>query len=134
MIEKYGTVKMEDWGKDHWSTLAYIECRCVDRKGILDYKHIRCNDVDHPELPPEKIYMLGEWHDKYSTRIKDGKQIRGHDDWDCVEDLQAAGLIEIVSMADFQIKMTELGWKITNLLRKHKAAGGIFSNFSANVS
>jgi len=77
--------------------------------------------------------MLGRWHDKYSTRIKDGEQIRGHDDWDCAEDLQAAGFIKIVSMADFQIEMAELGWKATNLLRKHKASGGVYANFQCNL-
>jgi len=133
MIEKYGTVEMKDWGKDHWSMFAYVECRCVDYKGKLDYKHIRCNGAYHPEIPPEKIYAIGKWHDKYSTRIRGGEQIRGHDDWDCAVDLQTAGLIKIVSMADFQIKMTEPGWVALVLLRKHKASGGVFGNFQYNL-
>lgn len=140
MIEKYGTVKMEDWRKDHWSMLAYIECRCVDFKGKLDYKHVRCNDEVHFVLLPENVNNLGvryrktEWHDRYSTRIRGSEQIRGHDDWDCVEDLQAAGLVKIVSMVDLQIEMTGLGWEMINLLRQHKAAGGIFSTFRASIS
>lgn len=133
MIEKYGTVEMKDWGKDHWSTFAYVECRCVDHKGKLNFKHIRCNAGFHPELPPEKIYALGEWHDKHSTKLKGDEQIRGHDDWDCMEDLQAAGFIRIVSMADLQVEMTDVGWEVSKHLRKHKAAGGVFANFRVQI-
>lgn len=138
MIEKYGTVEMKDWGKDHWSMFAYIECRCVDFDGVLDYKHIRGNETFHPEIPPEQwrtfYRSYTRWLDKYSTRIKGGEQIRGHDDWDCAEDLQAAGLIKIVSMAHFQIKITDLGWVAAVLLRKHKSTGGVFSNFRCNLA
>ena len=133
MIEKYGTVEMKDWSKDHWSTFTYVECRCVDYKGELNFKHIRCNEGFHLELPLAKIYALGEWHDKYSTRIKGGEQIRGHDDWDCMEDLQAAGFMKIVSMPDLKVEMTDVGWEVLKHLRKHKAAGGVFSSFQVQI-
>lgn len=143
MVEKYGTVEMKDWRKDHWSMLAYIECRCVDYKGVLESKYMRCNELRHPEMSLKDIdelrrrllnYVSIKWHDKYSTRISRGRTIRGHDDWDCAEDLQAAGLIEIVSMADFQLKMTELGWAASALLRKHKSGGGVFADFRFNLA
>lgn len=139
MIEKYGTVEMKEWRKDHWSMLAYIACRCVDYKGVLKYTHIRCNEAIHPEMPPEKrththhFYILTDWSDAHSTRIKGGEQIRGHDDWDCSIDLQTAGLIKIVSMDNFHVEMTELGWEASKLLQKHKAAGGVFSSFRYNL-
>lgn len=137
MIEKYGSVKMKDWCKDHWSMLAYIACRCVDYKGVLDRKHIRCNEAIHQEIPRgERLtfrhyYILSNWSDAHSTRIKGPEQIRGHDDWDCAVDLQTAGLIKIVSMDNFHVEMTDLGWEISKLLQKHKATGGVFADFSA---
>lgn len=132
MIEKYGTVEMELWSKDHWSMFAYVECRCVDYKGVLNCKHIRCNEAYHT-ICSEKTYVQGKWHDKHSTRIKGDEQIRGHDDWDCIEDLQTAGFIRIVRMADLQVEMTDVGWEVSKHLRKHKADGGVFSNFRVRI-
>jgi hypothetical protein len=32
-------VPIELWGKDHWTTLAYIETRCVDYDGVPNHDH-----------------------------------------------------------------------------------------------
>lgn len=42
---------MAAWGRDHWSTLAFIETLCVDHHGGLSDKHrrnMRCNPERHP--------------------------------------------------------------------------------------
>ena len=36
-------VPMVQWGKDHWSVFAYLECCAVDNKGIINNQHMRCN-------------------------------------------------------------------------------------------
>lgn len=43
-------VPVAAWGKDHWSTLAYVETRTVDHKGLLDHDHMRCSPGLHPML------------------------------------------------------------------------------------
>ena len=56
-------IKIKDWGKDHWSLLAYIECRCVDHKGILDKNHLR---ISNPAVSMSPI----DWKPEYGTRLK----------------------------------------------------------------
>lgn len=38
------------WGRDHWSTLAYIETRIVDHSGVPSREHMRCDPKRHPLL------------------------------------------------------------------------------------
>lgn len=140
MIEKYGAVKMCDWKKDHWGMLAYIECCCVDVKGVLDHDRMRYNETTRPAARFEAPLLNGrahrKWDDRYSTRVKGDEQIRGHDDFDCTYDLEAAGLVEVVSITDFlafRVKMTGLGWAVAGWLREHKANGGVFANFQCDI-
>jgi hypothetical protein len=94
---------MSEWGKDHWSTFAYLETRAVDHKGYIDSRHMRGGFYT----------KLGE-EDKYPTRLRgydgtdpsrlSGVMRRGgyaetrlvfnHDDYDCVDDMIAEGLVE----------------------------------------
>lgn len=122
---------MSLWGRDHYSTLGYIECRCVDNKGIPDRSHMRCNPARHPGLGG------AHWKPEYATRLKGHttetpKQHRGHDDWDCAYDIEAAGLIEDIGTGVHPIwKLTDVGLNACAALRAHKAAGGSFSTFNA---
>jgi hypothetical protein len=58
------------------------------------------------------------------------KQILGHDDWHCVEDLQRANLLHIkgTGLHPF-FAMTPLGLQVAAALRAFKAQGGTFSTF-----
>lgn len=135
---------VEKFGKDHWSTFAYVETCCVDGKegvGQLERQRMRCNPERHPLLHTSP----GGWRDAYSTRlagffdfadrndpekaIEAGLMLRGHDDWDCLDDLEAAGLIEVQSLANGFVTMTEKGMEVAGELRTHKAAGGHFAGF-----
>lgn len=133
-----GYIPIERWGKDHWSTLGYLETRAVDHKGKIINRNMRC----HPRLHREFIGISfgPEIQDgsAYPTRLKDGVA-ENHDDWSCVEDMVAAGLIRayfrVVSDAAFggseaRIVFTELGLKYAAELRTHKARGGAFGTFS----
>ena len=131
-------VPMNKWGKDHWSTFAYIETRIVDHKGKLDNKHMRCNPRIHRQLanvtPFGSLVNGGE----YPTRLKDG-EIENHDDWSCVEDIEAAGLLthkikevnkNIFGNSAATVKFTDLGYSIAAMLRKHKGEGKNFAEFN----
>lgn len=119
---------IQKWGKDHWSLLAYVECRCVDNKGELDRRHMRCNEKNHPLLShgllsPQK----GDY--AYPTRLKNAEIIAGHDDWDVLDDLEKAGFIDIFSMVNACVKMTVKGNKIAAKLRAHKTEGKNYAEF-----
>jgi len=134
-------IPVERWGKDHWSTLAFIEVLCVDYKGLLSDKHrrsLRCN----PKTHPASGYWLGKprWEKSYGTRLKgfytdNGKprpqlQLQSHDDWDCIEDMEAAGVLENNGSAiNPMFKLTEQGLRYCAALRRFKANGGTFAKF-----
>lgn len=136
-------VKVADWGKDHWSVLGYVESLCVDsiNKGVgeIDKRRMRCNPKRHPLHAVNANFGVGGWKPEYGSRlsgfwITDDKtdpkrQIKSHDDYDCLNDLEAAGFIDIVSEANGYVRMTALGQTVAGDLRRHKASGGYFSNF-----
>ena len=114
---------LNDFGKDHWSTFAYAECCCVDLKGRLDLRRLRMNSNKRP------VGNGGTWQPSYGSFVK-GERDPEHDDWDCLEDLEAEGLIEMVgTMVNPAVTLTERGYEIAGLLRKHKANGGQFGTF-----
>ena len=126
------SIDIAQFGKDHWSTFAYIETRCVDHHGSLDKKHMRC-DVDrhpahvYPYMPPE--FKTGS--KKYPTILRGGVELPDHDDWDCVDDLVAAGLMELRGTGlQPVLALTPKGVSIASLLRSHKSNAGTFTNFS----
>lgn len=131
------------FGKDHWSLLAYVESRCVDGDagvGTLVCAHLRGNSHTHPLLANTA------WKPGFSTRLKGffeyeqrsdvakaieaGFMLEGHDDWDCLDDLAAAGYVEILSLANGRVRMTEAGLEMAAQVRQHKARGGQFAGFS----
>jgi len=125
---KMETIEMERWGKDHWSLLAYVECRVVDNNGALDPRNLS----SCPRYPFANGSM---WKDEYSTRLKGHtqekpNQVKGNCDWDCLNDLDAEGLIEIVSLINGVVILKPKGLEFTNAVRNHKATGGAFGNFS----
>jgi hypothetical protein len=100
-------VPMTLFGTDHWSTFAYVETRTVDHKGLLDHDRMRCHAGRHPVMLRAKRRVSGGSADgsRYPTRIKasatpdpDGRygvtEVPDHDDYDCLDDLIAAGLLE----------------------------------------
>jgi len=125
------TVPIAKFGKDHWSTFAYIETRCVDNQGTVELIRMRCNPKRHPGLAGASA--MGEsrkWEPSYGTRLKEGVAA-GHDDHDCADDLEAAGLLENIGTGiNPAFRLTAEGWVAISLLRQHKAAGGMFATFN----
>lgn len=127
-------VPIEKWGKDHWSTLAYLECRTVDQHGIVNNKNMRCNPRIHREFMNSARQHSGK---KYPTILKSGEKLEQHDDWSCVEDMVAAGLIRAYFDTDHctfgggkaKVELTADGHAYTNALRRHKSNGGTWADF-----
>ena len=120
-------VPIAKWGKDHWSTFAYLECRAVDNRGTINKEHMRCNYKLHPELANSANRFSSR---RYPTILKDNEELHHHDDWSCFEDLESVGLVEWAGTGINPIvKFTDKGNDLAGRLRAHKSAGGKFSNF-----
>lgn len=132
-------IPMEDWGKDHWSTLAYIETREVDYKGLLDNKHMRCNPRLHRTFADKQMLASEILTKEYPTHLKNKEEVHKHDDWSCIEDMMAEGLVELYWTTKYptesfgsdvaKIKLTENGLVVAAKLRAYKAKGGNFAAF-----
>lgn len=92
----------ELWGRDHASTLLYLETRVVDHGGKHEAPHMRRDGT------------------KYPTRLRGGKTRKGHSDYDCVADMQAAGLLVFGTFTT----LTDLGWAVAHALRRDRAVQG----------
>lgn len=134
-------IGIEHFGKDHWSLLAYVECRCVGNDGVVDHQHLRINPERH--VPINRPRNPNNWEPKYGTRLKGyflatlfgmditdhSRKIEWHDDWDCMEDLEGAGLVKTGTYISGIVRLTEKGQKIASQIRDHKARGGAFATF-----
>lgn len=120
-------VPMRLWARDHWLTLAYIETRCVDHGGKPLIEHMRCDPDTHPHLA-HRGSRRG-----HGTKLSDGSVVDGHDDWSCIEDFEAAGLV-IVEVTDTcpRIRPTTAGDRVMEDLRRYMRNGGHASNYSAD--
>lgn len=120
---------LENFGKDHWSTFAYINT--LGFEGKPDLRRMRCNRKRHPLLAfytgvPE--IDRGEY--RYPTRLKGGGLLHDHDDWDCVDDLERAGLVENVGTGvNPVLRVTEAGHRIWRAICEHKSRGGNLVDF-----
>lgn len=154
-------VPMSEWGRDHWSTFAYLETRAVDHKGYLDCRQMRGGFYGRPDDGT-----------KYPTRLRgygedNSRKVDGHNDYDCVADMIAEGLVEPhdettgakgrvpmkvqwnrthrgsngrfrpenwrAKYETHRFRLTPKGSVIAGQLRAHKAAGGNFATFVPEV-
>lgn len=117
-------MNIEHFGKDHWSTFAYAETCCVDDRGRLVNERLRINGNTHP------VRDGSRWQASYGTRIRGGGICPDHDDIDCLDDLEEAGLLEQVgTMINPVIRFTDEGQAVAAKLRAHKMNGGNFATF-----
>lgn len=131
-------VPVSEWGKDHWSTLAYIETVCVDSvttKGIgsIVFDRMRVDRHRHPMLIGRRQAVsfsgVRDNEKNYPTRLRNDRELHDHDDWDCLDDMEKAGLVEVISQANGRVRMTDAGLAMAAKLRAHKARGGKYADF-----
>ena len=137
---------VDRFGKHHWSLLAFIQTLCrsrVDGVGSIERRHVRTNEHRHPLLAANA--HLTPWKPEYSTRLAGffafedrndleksvaaGFQLLDHDDWDVLDDLNAAGLVETLSLTNGSVRMTPAGVEVADLIGAHKTKGGAFADF-----
>ena len=133
-------VPLEQWGKDHYTTLLYAETRAVDYRGKLDNAHMRCDPRLHRDFANTNLggQVIGGTS---PTRLKEG-ELANHDDWSCLEDMAALGWVRIwwhqayrmpVGGSVAKIELTEEGWRQAHALRRHMASGGRSGEFQSLV-
>jgi hypothetical protein len=90
-------VGVERFGKDHYSTLLYIETRAVDHKGMLNHDNMRCDADRHPFLAQatKRSLAFPPSATKYPSFLRGGEHLADHDDYDCADDLVAAGMVTV---------------------------------------
>ena len=131
--ERKFSVPMRDWGKDHWSLLGYLEYRCVNHKGFVQFNQMQCNKNRHPQylgISPHGSELDGS---KYGIRLAGKRQLPGpdYDEWDCIEDLMAEGLIRDIGFTMTpQFQITDKGWEIVKQVMKFKGEGHHFYQMS----
>jgi len=126
-------VSIEDFGKDHWSLMGYIGCRIDSNPvpdarnfGVLDSMNLRDKTRLHWN-PTYGTRLSGFWTDE---GVNVERQLPDHDDFDCLDDLEAAGVITRISQTEIlKVAFTSEGLHIYSALTKHKASGKHYSKF-----
>jgi hypothetical protein len=125
-------VPLELWGRDHYSTLAYVETQLVEGGYAVQFdKRMRQNRRHFRVLPGRKTEAV-PMSPEHGSRLADGTYLPWHDDWCCVQDMLRLGLFEGEPDdwdAGMTLKLTDKGHAVAAALRKHKAQGGSFSDF-----
>lgn len=124
---------IEQFGEDHWSALVYVESRCVDHRGFLNLQSLRVNATRRPNCDTTQFGTPRGWQPEWGTRAKDGTiPDPQHDDLDCLDDMERAGLLESVASLSPRYQLTDKGFYLAAMVRKHKTKGGTYATFSPN--
>lgn len=137
-------VPMNLWGKDHWSTLGYVESVSETNAGFqvgadprmkTNRRHARVLQAC-PRPKRSSGFLPGVVMDPaHATRLKDGTQVENHDDWACLQDFVAEGLFQFGAEVEPKkvLRLSERGLALTAALRAHKINGGTFATFDPSV-
>lgn len=119
-----GPVPVPRWGHDHWTTFGYAVGRIVEHGGVLDARAMRTDASLHPGLGARDPMTFGEpTGARYPTRLREGKIASPHDDWSCLDDAEAAGLLTNVGTGiDRRYELTALGKRAALALAEHRLA------------
>jgi hypothetical protein len=123
-LKQQGYVPMNKWGKDHWSMLGYLGTLAPDGEDIFPPR-IRQKRSRHWK-PEYGTRLHGYFDDKNNPALL----LTDHDDWDCLHDMEAEGLVVRPSGASTTFGFTPKGHEFVSALNRHKSEGGHFYNFS----
>ena len=119
-------MKESQFGKDHWSTLLFLETQIVDKQFPIDLNRLRINSTKRPFRNSSPF----GWKDDYSTILKNGEKEIGHDDIDVVNDFEDFGYLKNNGTnINIYPMLTERGYSVVSALRRHIANGGSTRNF-----
>jgi hypothetical protein len=119
----------ETFGKDHWSTLVYIEDRCThggfyqiasDARMRTCRRNWRIANTKPTggKIDPRQVISDNE---RYPTRLASGDLVTHHDDWECLVDLCTTGYLQVKGGGEPDVKkkvhLTALGQAKVNELR-----------------
>jgi hypothetical protein len=127
-----GVVRPSLWAKDHLTALMYLESHLTDRGPFWarPNEKMRTNPYtfgrDVPISPGVKRWDIFTGHN--STKLVEGALVDGHDDWSCLWDMGALGLLSYHPTKDaqghfFQVKLTPTGDSLVAELRRLRRAG-----------
>ena len=150
-----GYVPEAQFGRDHFTSLAYVETVLVvcggflmgaDARMRLGRRHYRVMLQECPRplrtglTRPETVVMDRE----QGSRLHDGTVVVGHDDWHCIQDMAEAGYfmtgkrnspVQVATAEDIEPKawlhLSPRGREVLNALRDFKATGGSYAQFVA---
>lgn len=127
------TIPPDEFGQDHWSLLAYVGAACANLLGEhaeVDRSRLRCNVGRHPGLRTDRHAALLTWREVYSTRLKNGTE-SGHDDWDCLDDLEKAGYVSVGGTGIHPIvSLTSAGLREVVAINAHRKSGKRFADYT----
>jgi len=83
-------ISPERWGRDHWQVFTYLGHCFHKSDGVPDRDKMRCKP-GNPLIGFRVVRIQGDR--EYPTKLVDGGFLWGHDDYDCADDLIAAGLM-----------------------------------------
>lgn len=88
------TLPPDLWWRDHWSTLAYVETRLVDKGAysVMFDPRMRQSRRNYRVLPGNKSHGV-PMDEKNGTRLSNNTYLPWHDDWCCVQGMVDAGLL-----------------------------------------
>ena len=135
MNQQATRVAVDQFGKEHWSLLDYVQSCCKNGTkglGTLDLRKLRTNENTHPLLAVNGTRWQPTWGTRLQGYFKENDpalRLDNHDDWDCLDDLEAAGFVEVLTMVNGGVKMTSAGNEVAGRLSTFKANGGYYANF-----
>lgn len=101
-------VPMHLWGRDHWSTFAYAASVATGER-MIDKNKMRTDEARHPHGIGWYSRAFASAGKEYPTRLRDSIELCDHDDWDCLEDCVAAGLLSWGTWVNPFVVLTDAG-------------------------
>jgi predicted transcriptional regulator len=118
------TIEKERFGRDHWSTFAYLAHCATAREGEPDRNKMRTHPKNRHLMSQIQAMMTLSGVEWSKTRLAGGVEIDEHDDYDCMYDLIDAGLfLSVGSGAHPLVKLTDEGFRILKLVSDFLRAG-----------
>jgi len=119
-------ISMEQWGRDHWTTFHYVAIRCASHGGEIQRDKMRCDVGRHPHLAGGFAVLMSQVDTaRYPTRLKGAEEVEDHDDWDCMDDMMAAGLfISTGTGMHPHYELTDLGWDVFRQISEYRGTRG----------